>query len=439
MLKQEFARRRKQLMETMGNRAIAIIPTAQVRIRNRDVEFPFRADSDFYYLTGFAEPEAVAVLVPNRPQGEYILFCRERDPEREAWDGLRAGLEGATELYGADDAFPFSDMEDILPGLLENKARVYYTMGLDADFDHRVVGWVTQIRGRGRAGVRAPEEFIALGHVLHDMRLFKSKAEVTAMRQAAQITVEAHRRAMRVCRPGMYEYQIEAELQHAFMHGGARWTAYPPIVGGGANGCILHYRENSALLKDGDLLLIDAGAEYDCYAADVTRTFPVGGRFSTAQREAYELVLEAQFAAIEKVKPGNHWNDPHEAAVRVITKGLLELGILKGKLPALIKAEAYRPYYMHRTGHWLGMDVHDVGDYKVGGAWRVLESGMTLTVEPGLYFKAGTRGLAKRWWNIGIRIEDDVLVTKNGNEVLTVEAPKTVEQIESLMSLAHAA
>jgi Xaa-Pro aminopeptidase len=439
MLKQEFARRRKQLMETMGSRAIAIIPTAQVRIRNRDVEFPFRADSDFYYLTGFSEPEAVAVLVPNRPQGEYILFCRERDPEREAWDGLRAGLEGATELYGADDAFPFSDMDDILPGLLENKARVYYTMGQDADFDHRVVGWVTQIRGRGRAGVRAPEEFIALGHVLHDMRLFKSKAEVTAMRQAAQITVEAHRRAMRVCRPGMYEYQIEAELQHAFMHGGARWTAYPPIVGGGANGCILHYRENSAMLKDGDLLLIDAGAEYDCYAADVTRTFPVGGRFSTAQREAYELVLEAQFAAIEKVKPGNHWNDPHEAAVRVITKGLLELGILKGKLPALIKAEAFRPYYMHRTGHWLGMDVHDVGDYKVGGAWRVLEPGMTLTVEPGLYFKAGTRGLAKRWWDIGIRIEDDVLVTKNGNEVLTVEAPKTVEQIESLMSLAHAA
>lgn len=438
MLKQEFARRRKRLMETMGSQAIAIVPTATVRIRNRDVEFPFRADSDFYYLTGFPEPQAVAVLAPHRPQGEYLLFCRERDPEREVWDGLRAGLEGAIESYGASDAFPYSDMDDILPGLLENKSRVYYTMGHDAEFDHRVAGWVNQVRGRGRAGVRAPEEFIALGHVLHDMRLYKSKPEITAMRQAAQITVEAHRRAMRVCRAGMYEYQIEAELQHAFMRGGARAVAYPPIVGGGANGCILHYRENSALLKDGDLLLVDAGAEYDCYAADVTRTFPVNGRYTPAQREAYEVVLEAQRAAIEKIKPGNHWNDPHEAAVRAVTKGLIDLGILKGKLATLVKDEAYKPFYMHRTGHWLGMDVHDVGDYKVGGAWRVLEPGMTLTVEPGLYLKAGTRGLAKRWWNIGIRIEDDVLVTSTGNEVLTAEAPKTVEQIESLMSLAHA-
>jgi Xaa-Pro aminopeptidase len=438
MLKQEFARRRKRLMETMGSQAIAIVPTATVRIRNRDVEFPFRPDSDFYYLTGFPEPEAVAVLAPHRPQGEYLLFCRERDPEREVWDGLRAGLEGAIETYGASDAFPYSDMDDILPGLLENKSRVYYTMGHDAEFDHRVAGWVNQVRGRGRAGVRAPEEFIALGHVLHDMRLYKSKAEITAMRQAAQITVEAHRRAMRVCRAGMYEYQLEAELQHAFMRGGARAVAYPPIVGGGANGCILHYRENSAPLKDGDLLLIDAGAEYDCYAADVTRTFPVNGCYTPAQREAYEVVLEAQHAAIEKIKPGNHWNDPHEAAVRAITKGLIDLGILKGKVATLVKDEAYKPYYMHRTGHWLGMDVHDVGDYKVGGAWRVLEPGMTLTVEPGLYLKAGTRGLAKRWWNIGIRIEDDVLVTSTSNEVLTAEAPKTVEQIESLMSLAHA-
>lgn len=439
MLKQEHARRRKQLMETMGNGSIAIIPTSTIHIRNRDVEFPFRADSDFFYLTGFAEPEAVAVLVPHRPQGEYILFCRERDPERETWDGLRAGLDGATATYGADDAFPFSDMDDILPGLLENKSRVYYTMGLDAEFDQRVVGWVRAVRGRGRAGVRAPEEFIALGHILHDMRLYKSKGEIAAMRQAAQITVEAHRRAMRVCHPGMYEYQIEAELQHAFMHGGARSTAYPPIVGGGANGCILHYRENASVLQDGELLLIDAGAEFDCYAADVTRTFPVNGRFTPAQREAYEVVLEAQLAAIDKAVPGNHWNEPHEAAVRVITKGLMEMGILKGKLPALLKAEAYKPYYMHRTGHWLGMDVHDVGDYKVGGQWRVLEPGMVLTVEPGLYFKAGTRGLAKRWWNIGIRIEDDVLIAKSGNEVLTAEAPKTVDQIESLMSLSRAA
>lgn len=439
MVKQEFARRRKRLMEIMGRNSIAIVPTAAVRIRNRDVEFPYRPDSDFYYLTGFPEPQAVAVLIPHRAQGEYILFCRERNPEREAWDGLRAGLEGACETYGADDAFPVTDMDDILPGLLENKARVFYTMGQDPDCDHRVLNWVSQVRGRGRAGVRAPEEFIALGHVLHDMRLYKSKAELAVMRQAAQISVEAHRRAMRVCHPGMYEYQIEAELQHAFMHGGARAPAYPPIVGGGANACILHYRDNSAQLREGDLLLIDAAAEYGNYAADVTRTFPVNGRFSTAQRAAYEVVLGAQCAAIEKVRPGNHWNEPHEAAVRALTRGLVDLGILKGRLNTLVKEEAYKPYYMHRTGHWLGMDVHDVGDYKVGGEWRVLEPGMTLTVEPGLYFQANTRGLAKRWWNIGIRIEDDVLVTSNGCEVLTAEAPKTVEQIESLMSLARAA
>ncbi len=439
MVRQEFARRRKRLMEIMGRHSIAIVPTAAVRIRNRDVEFPYRPDSDFYYLTGFPEPQAVAVLIPHRAQGEYILFCRERNPEREAWDGLRAGLEGACETYGADDAFPVTDMDDILPGLLENKARVFYTMGQDPDCDHRVLNWVSQVRGRGRAGVRAPEEFIALGHVLHDMRLYKSKAELAVMRQAAQISVEAHRRAMRVCSPGLYEYQIEAELQHAFMHGGARAPAYPPIVGGGANACILHYRDNSAQLREGDLLLIDAAAEYANYAADVTRTFPVNGRFSTAQRAAYEVVLGAQCAAIEKVRPGNHWNEPHEAAVRALTRGLVDLGILKGRLNTLVKEEAYKPYYMHRTGHWLGMDVHDVGDYKVGGEWRVLEPGMTLTVEPGLYFQAGMRGLAKRWWNIGIRIEDDVLVTSNGREVLTAEAPKTVEQIESLMSLARAA
>ncbi|MGQ0658529.1 MAG: Xaa-Pro aminopeptidase [Chromatiales bacterium] len=439
MVRQEFARRRKRLMEIMGRHSIAIVPTATVRVRNRDVEFPYRPDSDFYYLTGFPEPQAMAVLIPHRAQGEYILFCRERDPERETWDGLRAGLEGACEDYGADDAFPISDMDDILPGLLENKVRVFYTMGQDPESDHRVVNWVSQVRGRGRAGVRAPEEFVALGHVLHDMRLYKSKAELAVMRRAAQISVEAHRRAMRVCHPGMYEYQIEAELQHAFIHGGARATAYPPIVGGGANACILHYRDNAALLRDGDLLLIDAGAEYDNYASDVTRTFPVNGRFSPAQRAAYEIVLDAQRAAIDRAKPGNHWNEPHEAAVRVLTKGLIELGILKGRLNVLVKEEAYKPYYMHRTGHWLGMDVHDVGDYKVGGEWRVLEPGMTLTVEPGLYFRAGTRGLAKRWWNIGIRIEDDVLVTSDGSEVLTAEAPKTVEQIESLMSLARAA
>jgi Xaa-Pro aminopeptidase len=439
MDKQEFARRRKRLMDIVNFGGIAIIPTSPVRIRNRDVEFPFRPDSDFYYLTGFHEPESCAVLVPDRPQGEYILFCRERDPERETWDGKRAGLEGACEIYGADDAFPITDMDDIIPGLLENKERIYYTMGNDADFDHHIVGWVNQVRGRSRAGVRAPEEFIALGHVLHEMRLYKSKGEVAAMRRAAQISAAAHRRAMQQCRPGLYEYQVEAELHHAFMHGGARSTAYPPIVGGGANGCVLHYRDNASPLRDGDLLLIDAGAEYDSYAADITRTFPVNGRYTPAQRAVYEVVLEAQRAAIERIRPGAHWNEPHESAIRAMTRGLIDLGILKGRLNTLIKEEAYKPYFMHRTGHWIGMDVHDVGEYKVGDEWRMLEPGMVMTVEPGLYLKAGMPGLPKRYWDIGIRIEDDVLVTRDGSEVLSADAPKAVDAVEALMAMAHAA
>ncbi|MCC7410646.1 MAG: Xaa-Pro aminopeptidase [Gammaproteobacteria bacterium] len=439
MEKKEYARRRKRLMDIVNEGGIAIVPTAPVRIRNRDVEYPYRPDSDFYYLTGFPEPEAVAVLVPDRAQGEYILFCRERDPERELWDGPRAGLEGACELYGADDAFPFGDMDDIVPGLMENKERVYYTMGLDPDFDKRVLSWVNQVRHRVRSGITAPDEFVSLGHALHEMRLYKSKQEVKAMRRAASISCAAHRRAMSVSSPGLREYQLEAELQYAFMQGGARAPAYQSIVGAGANGCVLHYTLNDAVMEDGDLVLIDAGAEYDGYASDITRTFPAGGRFSPAQRAVYEVVLEAQLAAIDKVRPGNHWNDPHEAAVRALTRGLVELGILKGRVSTLIKDEAYRRYYMHRTGHWLGMDVHDVGDYKVAGEWRLLEPGMVLTVEPGLYLAAGIKGLPKRYWNIGVRIEDDVLVTADGHEVLSAAAPKTVTDIEAVMAEARAA
>ncbi|MGE0386619.1 MAG: Xaa-Pro aminopeptidase [Gammaproteobacteria bacterium] len=439
MEKKEYARRRKRLMDIVNAGGMAIVPTAPMRTRSRDTLYPYRPDSDFHYLTGFPEPEAVAVLIPDRPQGEFILFCRERDPEREQWDGSRAGLEGACELYGADDAFPFQDMDDIIPGLMENKTRLYYTMGLDAEFDKRVLSWVNSVRTRVRTGVRAPDEFVALGHVLHEMRLFKSRAELAVMRRAAGISAAAHKRAMQRCRPGMFEYQLEAELNYAFQQGGSRAPAYASIVGGGGNGCVLHYIDNDAVLRDGDLVLIDAGAEYAGYASDVTRTFPVNGRYSTFQREVYEVVLEAQLAAIDKVKPGNHWNDPHEAALRVLTRGLVELGILKGRVPQLVKEEAYRKYYMHRTGHWLGMDVHDVGEYKLGGDWRLLEPGMVLTVEPGLYFSPGIKGLPRRWWNIGIRIEDDVLVTDDGHEVLTAEIPKTVEAIESLMGDARAA
>jgi Xaa-Pro aminopeptidase len=421
-------------MDMIGSDSIAILPTASVYIRNRDVEFPFRPDSDFFYLTAYPEPEAVAVLIPDRAEGEFILFCRESDEEMETWHGRRAGLDGALKIYGADDAFPIEDMDDILPGLIEGHERIFYNMGNDQNFDQRVLGWVKQIRGKARAGVVAPDEFISLNHFLHDMRLYKSQHEIKLMRQAAKISSGAHKRVMQYCKPGMHEYQLEAELVHEFMQNGAQAAAYPSIVGSGENGCILHYTENRDEIDDGDLLLIDAGAEYHGYASDITRTFPASGKFSTAQRQAYDLVLAAQLAAIEQVKPGNHWNDPHDAAVRVLTEGMIELGILKGDVDELINDHTYTKYYMHRTGHWIGMDVHDVGDYKLDSEWRMLEPGMVLTVEPGLYMPAGTKGLPKKWWNIGIRIEDDVLVTKEGNEVLSKDAPKTAKEIEELMS-----
>jgi Xaa-Pro aminopeptidase len=430
----EYKRRRKKLMDMMGDESIAIIPTASVYIRNRDVEYPFRPDSDFCYLTGYPEPEAVAVLIPDRHHGEYVLFCRENDPVMETWNGRRAGLDGAIECYGADDAFPIGDMDEILPGLLEDRQRIFYTMGNNSMFDQRVLGWVNQVRKRARTGVNAPDEFISPNHLLHEMRLYKSRAEIAAMRKAAKISAAAHRRAMQMCRPGMMEYQIEAELKYTFMKLGAQETAYPPIVGGGANSCILHYTENNQVLNDGDVLLIDAGSEYNGYASDISRTFPVNGKFSSAQREVYELVLKAQSAAIGKIKPGNHWNEPHEAAIEVLTAGMVEFGILKGRLRQLIKDQAYTKYYMHRTGHWLGMDVHDVGDYKVEGEWRTFEPGMVMTVEPGIYLPASSKGLAKKWRNIGIRIEDDVLVTRTGNDILSKDAPKSVEEIEAMMA-----
>ncbi|MBL1276694.1 MAG: Xaa-Pro aminopeptidase [Ectothiorhodospiraceae bacterium] len=435
----EFSRRRKRLMQMMGKAAVAILPAAPTRTRNRDAEYAYRQDSDFHYLTGFNEPESVLVLIPKRKHGEVILFCRERDPVMETWHGRRAGLEGAMEHYGADDAFPITDIDDILPGLLESSERVYYAMGSDTLFDQRVTGWVNRLKEQSRAGVHTPKEFVALDHLLHDMRLYKSRAEIGAMRKAAKVSAQAHIRAMQTCQPGKMEFEIEAEFQHHFKQHDFE-NAYTPIVGGGENGCILHYTENNAELLDGDLLLIDAGAENELYAADITRTFPVNGRFNPEQKALYQLVLDAQLAAIEKIKPGNHWNEPHKAAVRVLTKGLIKLGLLKGKLPALIKEQAYRVFYMHRTGHWLGLDVHDVGDYKVGDAWRQLEPGMVLTVEPGLYIapgsKVGGRVVAKKWQGIGIRIEDDVLVTKDGYEVLSKDAPKTVVEIETLMAKA---
>jgi Xaa-Pro aminopeptidase len=436
MNKQEFAKRRQRLIEIMGEDSIAVLPNAVVSNRNRDVDYIFRSDSNFHYLSGFDEPESLIVIVPGRPHGEYLIFCRERNLDKEIWDGYRAGQEGAVEKFGADDSYPFSDLNDILPGLLEGKEKVFYTMGNVPSFDHRMVGWLNHLRNASRQGMHSPTEIVELDHVLNELRLFKSSNEIKAMRKAAEISVQAHIRAMEFTQVGKWEYQVEAEIIHEFMKNDCRSPAYPSIVGGGENGCILHYIENDHRLKNNDLLLIDAGAEYDYYAADITRTFPINGKFTTAQKALYNLVLDAQKAAIDEVKPGNHWNQPHEAAVRVLTQGLLELGLLKGKLETLIEKEQYRDFYMHRTGHWLGMDVHDVGDYKIGGEWRLLEPGMVLTVEPGLYIR-DPANIAKKWHFIGIRIEDDVLVTKTGNEVLSHGAPKEVDEIEALMAAAR--
>ena len=431
MIGKEFTRRRKTLMQMVGEGGVAILPSAPIRTRSRDVEYRYRQDSDFYYLTGFAEPDAVAVITPGRDSGEFLLFCRERDAEKERWDGQRMGTDGVIEHYQADDAFPIDDIDDILPGIIESCERVYYTMGLYKDFDVRMADWVNSLRSGGSRGVHTPQEFVALDHILHDMRLYKSRSEISAMRKAAKVAVAAHKRAMRVTRPGLYEYEVEAEFIHEFRRNDARYS-YNPIVAAGANACTLHYVDNSAELEDGQLLLIDAGCELDYYASDITRTFPVNGTFSPEQRAVYEIVLEAQLAAVDKVRAGNHWNDPHDAAVRVITKGLKKIGLLDGTLPRLIRDGAYREFYMHRTGHWIGMDVHDVGDYKVGDEWRILESGMVMTVEPGVYI-AGGRKMPKKWRNIGIRIEDDVAVTSNGPDVLTKGLVKDPDGIEALM------
>lgn len=433
MTKKEFAKRRQKLMDIMGPDSIAVLPNAEVATRNRDVDYHYRSDSNFHYLSGFDEPESVIVLVPGREHGEYLLFCRERDLEKEIWDGYRTGQEGAVEQYEADDSYPITDLDDILPGLLEGKEKVYYTMGNIPSFDQRMVGFLNHLRKANRQGKHSPTEIIELDHCLNELRLFKSSIEIKSMRKAAEVSAQAHIRAMQFTQPGMWEYQVEAEIMHEFMKNDCRSSAYPSIVGGGENGCILHYIENNHKLKNNDLLLIDAGAEYDYYAGDITRTFPVNGKFTDNQKILYNIVLDAQKAAIAEVKPGNHWNQPHEAAVRVLTQGLIDIGLLKGKLDKLIEDEAYREFYMHRTGHWLGMDVHDVGDYKVGGEWRMLEPGMVLTVEPGLYIR-DLSSVPKKWHFTGIRIEDDVLVTKTGNEVLSASVPKEVDEIEALMA-----
>jgi len=429
----EFLRRRRQLMRMIGRDAIAILPSAPERIRSNDAHHPYRQDSDLHYLTEFPEPDAVLALVPGRAQGEQILFCRERDPERERWDGPRVGPEQAVARFSLDDAFPSDDIDDILPGLIEGRTRVYYHFGRDPEFDLRVIGWVNRVRAQVRMGARPPHEFVALSHPLHDLRLYKSRAELSVMRQSARIAAEAQLRGMRACRPGLSEAAIEAELLHTYRCAHAV-PAYEPIVGAGANACVLHYRANNAPLRDGELVLVDAGAEFQCYASDITRTYPVNGRYSAPQRALYEIVLEAQLAAIDQVRPGRSFMAAHDAAVRAVTRGLIKVGILKGPLESDLREGRYKPYFMHKTGHWLGLDVHDVGDYRIDGEFRELEPGMVTTVEPGIYIAPDAKGVAAKWRGIGIRIEDDVVVTQGEPEVISAGVPKDPDEIERVMA-----
>lgn len=429
----EFEKRRKSLMLQIGEGNIAVIPSASHQMRNRDVDYPFRQDSDFYYLTGFNESGALAIFIPGRKKGEYILFCREFNKKKKLWEGAHSGLEGAKIHYGADDSFPIEDLNDILPNMFENKHRVYYPMGRDSDLDLQLQEWITQLKKKSRHANKAPAELVSIDCILHEMRLFKSAGEIKLLRKAAKISAKAHIRAMKYCHAGLYEYQIEAEIVHELMQNGLKAVAYPSIVAGGKNACTLHYINNDAKLRQNDLLLIDAGGECDHYAADITRTFPVSGTFSSAQKQLYQLVLEIQLAAIKMIKPNVSWNAIYKMSIRMMTEGLVKLGLLTGKVDKLIKDEKYKAFYMHRLGHWLGMDVHDVGDYKVNDEWRLLEAGMVVTVEPGLYVPADCKKVAAKWRGIGIRIEDDVLVTKEGCEILSSDVPKTIAEIESLM------
>ncbi len=430
--REEWARRRRALLREMGRGAIAIQPGAGEKIRNRDVTYRFRQDSDFLYLTGFSEPGAVAVLVPGRPEGEYLLFCNPRDRDRETWTGRRIGPEGAVKHYGADQGFAIDDLDSVLPRLLEGADRIFYTMGQNGAFDRRLIDWVNRLRARVRSGVASPETFVSLEPLIHEMRLFKSRAEIAEMRKAARISVAAHRRVLRKLAPGLHEYEVAAEVLHEFMQAGCE-EAYGTIAGGGANACILHYTQNSELLMAGDLLLLDAGCESRGYASDITRTFPVNGVFSPEQRAIYDIVLAAQEEAIAACRRGRHWNEPHDATVRVITQGLVRLGLLKGPVRELIRDRAYEEFYMHRAGHWLGLDVHDVGSYKIDGHWRELEPGMVLTVEPGIYIRPGSRRVGRHFQGIGIRIEDNVLITPKDPDVLTRQLVKSAADIEKAM------
>ena len=433
----EYESRRRNFMNQMGDRSIAIIPSAEEVIRSRDTHFPFRQDSNFLYLTGFNEPNAMAVFIPGRAQGEFIMFCRDRNIEREIWDGYREGPDGARANFGADDAFPIDDLDEILPGLIEGREKVFFRIGQNQDLDRQLNQWLDHIRQQARSGASVPGEIVDPQHILHEMRLIKSSSEIKLMRKVAKISAEAHCKAMIMAKPGAFEYELQAEIEYHFARNGASGAAYSSIVGAGKNACVLHYTANKGKTEDSDLVLIDAGAEYEGYAADITRTFPVNGRYSDDQKAIYELVLRAQLAAIDLCRPGVKFNEPHEACVEILTEGLVDLGLLKGDVEQLIKDRAYMEFYMHRAGHWLGLDVHDVGEYKVDGAesdWREFEPGMVTTIEPGIYIQLDNEKVDVRWRGLGVRIEDDILITRDGPEVLTDGVPKTVAETEALMN-----
>jgi Xaa-Pro aminopeptidase len=432
----EFQERRNTLLAKMGA-GIAIVPTSPEVVRNRDSHYPYRFDSHFYYLTGFKEPESVLVLISGN-ESKSILFCRDKDMEREIWDGFRFGPEAAKTQFGFDETYSINQLDDILPKLMGNQSKLFYSLGADEKWDLRVTGWLNKVKEQARTGVSAPESVQDVRQLIDVERLIKSPYEIDLMRRSANIAAAAHNRAMQFVgsnftKLNLNEYEVEAEFLHEFYRKGAQSPAYTSIVAGGANACTLHYNANNCVLNDGDLLLIDAGCELYGYASDITRTFPVNGKFSAPQRDLYELVLAAQFAAIEAAKPGNHWNAPHEAALDVLVQGFIDFKLCKGTKEEVLENQTYRQFYMHRTGHWLGLDVHDTGEYKdKAGNWAILESGNTLTVEPGCYVRPADN-VPKQFWNVGIRVEDDVLITKTGNQVLTQNAVKSVVDIESLM------
>lgn len=432
-----FAERRDNLVSSIEDNSIIIVPSNTEVLRNGDANYRFRQESNFYYLTGFCEPDSLALIIKENNNSKFILFVRPRDPEKEQWDGIRAGLDGACSEYCAYESYDIQQIDEKIPEYLQNKSKVYYDLGCNDNYDQKVITWLNQVKNMQRKGISAPEEVSNLGSILAEMRLKKDELEIFYMQKASKIAAASHIKAMQAVTKSEYEYELEAELMYECAKHGALSQAYTPIVGSGGNTCILHYGENNQKLDQNGLVLIDAGAEFNHYAADITRTFPVSGKFSEEQKKIYELVLRAQLAAIDEVRPGNTWDRMQATILEVLVAGLVELGILKpngASVSELIESESYKPFYMHNSGHWLGLDVHDVGSYKVDGKWRELEPGMALTIEPGIYIKAGLKGVDPKWWNIGVRIEDDILVTKSGHEVLTKDVPKQIHDIELLIA-----